>query len=509
MKINNIIPIVTICVTGLFITSCTDLDEELYGSLTPDSFYKNESEAFSSVAGAYSYYSYMFRAGGDGWRSGEYGTDELFCPGRSNGGWYDENVMQIMKHQVEPNNDRLYTCWTYNVFACIGLCNSVLASLESSAQADDIKPVIAEARAIRAFEYIFAMDFWGNVPIFTEARVSSDNLPTTNTRKEVYDFVVSELEKAIADLPSVTTVDASYYPRLTKEAAIAQLANVYLNAEVYAGESHWADVITQCDKIINTGAYALAENVGDCFLSTNEGTCKEVISAISVDPLNNVDGNQFILYTQHASDQNKYDLPFAPACGYCFDDVALNRYEKGDKRLDLLEYGPQYNLDGSPLEDTDHPGQQLVLTTIKDYIAAENTEGYRVLKYSPVGATFSGQDADNDYIVERYSDILLMKAEALFRQNPSDAEALELVNQVRRRSGLQNLTSLSLKAIETERANEFIWEGKRRSDMIRFGSYFTDTWTIKPTQTEQFRGIYPIPEKEINANPNLKQNPGY
>jgi starch-binding outer membrane protein, SusD/RagB family len=148
------------------------------------------------------------------------------------------------------------------------------------------------------------------------------------------------------------------------------------------------------------------------------------------------------------------------------------------------------------------------LVPVRDLISAEDDEGYKVLKYTPVGATWSGFNGDNDLVLVRYADILLMKAEALFRTGKT-SEALELVNQVRARSNASALTSLTLKNIEDERAREFIWEGHRRRDMIRFGSYFTGTWKFKTTQTEQWRGIYPIPAEQITANPKLIQNPNY
>lgn len=495
---------------ALLTPSCTNLDEELYGRLTPDSFFQTEEEAVSSVAGAYNYFARMFQAGGDGWRSAEYGTDELMCPGRSNGGWLDENVNQMMRHEVIPFNDRLNGLWNC-IFPGIGLDNSLIETFEASPLKDQLKGVIAEVRALRAYQYYYAMDCFGNVPICTDARVSTTNLPTTSPRADVFDFVVEEFKLAIADLPSVKDVDASYYPRFTKESAQAALAFVYLNGEVYSGKAYWKEVVDLCDAIINTGAFDLEGRVGDCFRADMEGKTKEVITAISVDKSKGVDGNQFILYAQHATDQQKYGLPFAPACGYCFDDTALNRYEEGDERLELLEYGPQFYLDGTPIMDPDHVGQQLVLTTIKDFIAAENNEGYRVLKYTPIGASFAGSDGNNDYIVERYSNVLLMKAEALVRQNQNLSTALDLVNKVRNRSELPSLTAgeLTLAAIEKERANEFIWEGKRRPDMIRFGSYFNTTWSYKKTVTPEWRGIYPIPGQQISANPNLKQNPNY
>ena len=494
---------------GMMATSCTDLDEELYGRLTPDNYYQNEAQALSSLAGCYEYMAYMSRAGGDSWRIGEYGTDELFCPGRSNGGWYDEYVNQIMEHKCTPDNDRLNVCWNTYIFPGIGADNAVLAAMETSAVKDKLTGPIAEVRALRAYEYFYAMDYFGNVPLFTDPRPDANNMPKTTPRAEVFKFIETELLAAAEDLPSAKNVDASYYPRLTKEAAYTLLASLYLNAEVYTGTPRWADCEAMCNKVIGSGAFDLENKVGDCFMSSNEGTTKEVIIAFSVDPTKNVDANQFILYAQHAVDQQKYSLPFAPACGYCFSDEALSWYDDpNDERLNYLEYGPQYYLDGTPIENPDKKGEQLVLTALKSKTAAENWEGYRVLKYRPENAVFSGSNADNDYIAERYSNILLMKAEALFRQNKDLGEAEQLMNRVRSRSNCSPI-ELNLKNLELERAREFIWENQRRKDMIRFGSFFTKKTFYADGNSEQWRAIYPIPQKQRNANPNLKQNFGY
>ena len=122
---------------------------------------------------------------------------------------------------------------------------------------------------------------------------------------------------------------------------------------------------------------------------------------------------------------------------------------------------------------------------------------------------FGGSKGDNDYVLERYSNVLLMKAEALFRLNQDLDVALELVNQVRRRSNCPEWSDLTLQKIEEERAREFIWENQRRRDMIRFGSFFNNTWFYKTEKTESWRGIYPIPAIQITNNPNLEQNPNY
>ena len=77
------------------------------------------------------------------------------------------------------------------------------------------------------------------------------------------------------------------------------------------------------------------------------------------------------------------------------------------------------------------------------------------------------------------------------------------------RSNASPLTVLTLKDIENERGREFIWEGHRRRDMIRFGDYFTGTWTFKTTNDPATVGLYPIPNVQLATNPKLKQNPGY
>src|ERR1035437_5883553 len=129
MKINKII--LALSCVGLVFASCTNLDEITYGKLSPSTYYQNENEALSSVVGVYSLMANFYSAGGDGWRIGEYGTDELFCPGRASGGWYDPGVDQIMTHKCTADNGRMVSSWA-TIFQEIGASNAVLASLQSS-----------------------------------------------------------------------------------------------------------------------------------------------------------------------------------------------------------------------------------------------------------------------------------------------------------------------------------------------------------------------------------------
>jgi hypothetical protein len=122
----------------------------------------------------------------------------------------------------------------------------------------------------------------------------------------------------------------------------------------------------------------------------------------------------------------------------------------------------------------------------------------------------------NDFVVFRYADVLLMKAEALMRKNGGAAtqEAVDLVNQVRARafpgddSKLYTTSTLTLYAILAERGWELSGEGWRRNDLIRFGKY-NDPCDFRPIAADEHYNLFPIPQDQINANPNLNQNPGY
>ena len=517
MKYNNIIKDFAACSVGLLMlgTSCTDLDEELYGQLSPDTFYQNEAEALSSVVGVYNYTTYMLRAGGDGWRVGEYSTDELFCPGR-NGGWWDDGNNEMALHSCTETNARLKDCWGTFLFPGIGCANAVIASLEASPKASEFGALIAECRALRAIEYFWAMEYWGNIPVFTGAKVDANDLPKQYSVSEVYDFIETELKEAAAALPSVKDVGSDYYPRLTKEAALCRLAQLYIMGEFYTGTARWAECESVCDEIIKTECFDLEEHVSCCFREDYENKTKEVISAFAVDANQSVGGNEFWLYSNGGWDNARYSCNATAARGYCFSDEALNRYEAGDERLEMLEYGPQYDLNGNMInikgEVVTDASEQLVLKPLSNPRDSKDDEGYIVLKYTPLNGTWKGSSLNNDYVLDRYSNVLLLKCEALVRQNKDLTTALALINQVRNRSELASLTAdqLTLENIEIERANEFIWEGQRRRDMQRFGSFFTATSFWKKTaDADHHTQFYPIPQQQLAANPNLKQNPGY
>jgi len=495
-----------ILVGAILFWGCTALDEEIFGALSPENYYQTEQEAMSSLAGVYQRMNtvvYYDRS----WQLALLGTDELAIPQLASGGWGGYRI-PFADHSWDANNSGIERSWN-QVFAVIGAANAVLESFENSPQAENLTGSIAEVRALRAYAYFYAMDFWGNVPIFTEARVSPENLPSTNSREEVFDFVVSEMKLAIENLPSVTEVNrTAYYPRFTKEAIQGALATVFLNGEVYTGQSYWDKAIEMADAVIQSNGYILEPEFRTSFLADNN-TSMEIISSFSHEPHLNAGGNAYFRGAMHPSHQIAYDSPFVPANGFKTFTVVLDRYEEQDVRRDHVVHGPQFDMDGNPLPSGPNDQTPLVLKPLTDMNSTADDEGYRVLKYIPDG-NWSGNSATNDVVLMRYAEILLIKAEALYRSpSGSNGEALSLINEVRERSNASQLNTLTLQDLEAERAREFLWEGQRRRDMIRFGTYFTGTWKFKTEQTPAYRGIYPIPQAQINSNPNLEQNPGY
>jgi hypothetical protein len=131
--------------------------------------------------------------------------------------------------------------------------------------------------------------------------------------------------------------------------------------------------------------------------------------------------------------------------------------------------------------------------------------GIRVIKYPIDYANNSSGLPDNDWVYYRYSDVLLMKAEAQLR-TAQVAPALALVNSLRTVRGASPYASLTLDNLLDERGREFFWEGVRRQDLIRFGK-FLQPWQEKPTDDPKYL-LFPIPDNQL-GNTNFTQNPGY
>ncbi|WP_435048489.1 RagB/SusD family nutrient uptake outer membrane protein [Formosa sp. S-31] len=453
-------------------------------------------------------------------------ADMIITPTRPNG-WDDGGTYKRMhfhtwdKTQWQPRNTWI-TC-----FNGINSVNRVILQIESGqlpVSEEQSISIISEMRALRALYYSMLIDTHGNVPIISNY---GSELPVQNTRGEVYDFIVSELTEVIPLLPE--NVDQSTYGRMTSWAANHVLAKVYLNAEVYKGTAEWAKCIEVCDRIIDSGLFSLSESYSDIFSAHNENN-SEMVFAI---PYDQIYARQFSAHMKMLLPDHRkvFGMESQPWGGSSCNPQFIDSYHADDKRLgDTWLIGDQLSAaDGS-----------VIMTLTKEMPSiyyCEFTQGYRVGKYEiESGATSS---LNNDFPFLRYTDVLMMKAESMLRTGKSEAAA-QIVTEVRLRSfetpeaaavtGTELLgdttvnygtlaedgsisqpgdqSSVQYGRFLDELGWEFAAEGRRRTDLIRFGVYQTKSW-YNHTPQGNHTILFPIGLEELNTNSNLQQNPGY
>jgi hypothetical protein len=364
---------------------------------------------------------------------------------------------------------------------------------------------LAELRTLRAFYHYIAMDNFGNIII---ADGSGGSAPAQKTRTEVFNWVEQELLTSVPNLSDV--VGGVNYGRMNKFVAHMILGKLYLNAEVYTGTPQWAKVVEQMDAIINSGKFSLPADFFSTF-SLNNQNSPEIILATPFDATKR-GGFNFQMQTLHYLNQTTYNLGSAPWNGFATMAEFYNSFEDNDQRKRSWIVGQQFTADGRPLVDD---GQPLVFTPeipalVMPAGPAARRAGARYQKYE-IQKNNKNNDQNNDFVVYRLADALLMRGEAHFRLNNLSL-ALTDINRVRERGfgtgpTFTPLTTITLDGILTERGRELAWEYHRRQDLIRFGK-FNQPWQFKSASAPT-RNIFPIPRTQLDLNPNLKQNPGY
>lgn len=491
----------------LCLNSCTNLDETVYSEIVDEAYYNNAEEIMAAYLAIYAPLQAMYEE--NYFNAVEFSTDECARPTKVQHGYDGGRWIRLHRHEWLPNDQHSGTVWNLS-YRGIGFASSNLEQFEKLDFEKMNIPlskerIAAECRAMRAYYYYILCDLFGGVPL--TVKVGEPKNPERNTRKEVFDFAVSELLAVIDQLPAKGDKDA--YGKMTQGAARAILAKLYLNAKEWTGEDRWEDCIAACNNIIASGKYEMDPTWQYPFRCFNEDS-EENIFIIPYDQINSTQFN-VIGRSLHYSHQQKYKMVARPSNGIVTEANFYGKFKPNDKRIEQWLVGPQFNFDGTPLLCTEeYKGQQLVLNpeVISMELGQENS-GVRNVKFEIQLGSQNG--VDNDFPVVRYADILLMKAECLLRQNKMN-EALTLINQVRARCFEANdpdreYKSINLDEFLDERAREFAYECWRRQDLIRFGKFAT-TWWDK-TSTDETKKLFPIPEDRIKANPNLKQNPGY
>ncbi|MEK6478985.1 RagB/SusD family nutrient uptake outer membrane protein [Catalinimonas sp. 4WD22] len=506
----NILTKGLMCMTIMLGLSCTDLDTELYSELTPDDFFQTDDQFVAALGTAYtSLYAYA----GDPWSVQELSTATSAAPAKF-GPWDDGGIWaRLHRHEWEITFGAFNASWNMG-FGGISTCNRLIEQLQDLAPPEQAERFVAELRALRAYYYFLMIDMFGDVPFITSFSDAEPN-PTRTARAEVFGFLVDELNEVIQVLPE--EVSTATYGRMNKWAAMALLTKLYLNAEVYTGTPEWELAASTAQEIIDGGQFSLEVNYFDNFAVQNSGSSENIF----VIPYEAGNANGFSLHmrTLHPLNARTYNFSTGPWNGYTALEEFYNSFEDEDVRKDMFIVGQQYSATGEPLLDPngaievdsegnmDPSGPPIVFTPYINELTpfAFSDAGARIGKFEfERGIQL---DMDNDFPLLRYGDILLMRAEALWRLNPSSAEAVELVRQVRERSELGPIDPLTEDALFEEIQREVAFEGHSRTNMIRFDRFNAPWW--EKDASDPNKNLFPIPAAQLNGNPNLVQNPGY
>ena len=378
------------------------------------------------------------------------------------------------------------------------------------------------------------MDLFGRVPLVLSSSVSMNEV-VQSERKDVFDFVVKELQESAPLLSeNRSNQPGDYYGRLTRPVAYFLLAKLALNAEVYADndwtdgirpdgrniyftidgqqQNAWQTVITYCDRITAMG-YKLEPQYEANFAVYNEPSVENIFT-IPMDKTLYTNQMQYLFRSRHYNHAKAYGLSGENGSSATKDALRVFGYDSGevDPRFDKCYFaGMVYDLKGNLIKLDDgtvleyHPWEVAVDISDTPY---EKTAGARMKKYAvDTNANKDGKLMENDIVLYRYADVLLMKSEAHVRNGENgDAE----LAQVRNRVGASSRTA-SLDYLLDERLLEFAWEGWRRQDLVRFGK-FTRAYSDRPQLADEENGyttVFPIPGNVLKMNERLQQNKGY
>ena len=534
----KLINYVSIMLLVPFVFSCTDLEIEASDSLI-------EGEGFggvSDISGELANISNIIAGGDLGNQDGLYALNEVssdeYIVATRGTDWGDNGRwLAIHRHTWNPELQDVQRAWER--LNSVQLNASLILNEKSvNTSSGDVTELKGQASFYRAWAMHWILDMYRQIP-FRDVDLPNSAIPEVFTGEAAVDFIVADLNDAIAALPTVTAGDGIETKSTpTKAAARHLLARVLLNKHVYTGASpasaDMQQVIDLVDAIAADG-YTLAAS-GDFFDIFRPSNDVETIwwSPSDAGPRIwptlhynlNSPGNSGGGWNGFSTLAEFYDLfEGDPTENYGSEGNPLNNQEErrgwvpnaSTATEDNLGIGQgflinqQYEQDGTPLNARDNVGGVPLVFTSEvskaEYVApADNavleTDGTRMFKYHP---NEEGGDRRLHVVKYRFGDAYMMKAEAMWRMG---GDATSLLNDLRMIRGASPLPGVATEAdYLAERGREMYAELTRRQDLIRFGQ-FNRAWNLKDV-SDDFRQVFPIPVSDVLSNPNLEQNPGY
>ena len=464
-------------------------------------------------------------------------SDEALLPTRG-GDWYDGGLWQsLFTHSWTPTETILEGTWNY-LYKVIVLCNYSLYLLDSHRDLVsplDLSAYVAEVKALRAIYYCYLLDLFGSVPYVTDTEIDMYSVRQLS-RSQIFNNAWNDLIESRRFLSSErSNQEGVYYGRITRPVVDFVLAKMALNAEIWyddvwtddereagsdillpCGElgemTAWDACIYYCDQVTQAG-YQLETDYRENFSIYNEES-RENIFVIPMDK--GLYANEFsnLFRSRHYNHGSALGLGAENGISATVSTVLTYGYGTGevDRRFAYNFYADTVLVDGRTVYlDNGEPLVYQPLAVKIDLTGSpyEKTAGARMAKYEVDRTAYNdGKLQNNDIVLFRYADVLLMKSEAKVRSGRNGDEEL---NQVRKRVGMP-YRKATLDNLLDERLMELAWEGWRRQDLIRFDRYHLP-YSSRPAnpkeETTRYTIVFPIPQRAMNLNDQMAQNPGY
>lgn len=463
----------------------------------------------------------------------ECGTDEFAST------WLTGEQTTGLTYLSWDANDAWVSDMYYRIYYNIALCNEFLRNANGASFSGNdevkMKEYRAEVRFMRALFYFHALDLYRNIPMVTENDPVGSFIPPRYTPQQTFDYIESELKDCVGDMLPASTCP---YGQASQGAAYTLLAKLYLNSEVYTGVAKYAECKEACKKVMDMG-YSLESDYSKLFNADNDKRTNEIIFALPVSAEHTVSwgSSTYLVCGQVSmSNANQNVADYGVTAGW--SEFRL--------RPEFVDKFTQTDIDGSGDKRCKFftNGQSKDVTSMTDEASGYLSEKWSNLKDDGTTASNTADaGVETDFPLFRLADVYLMYAECVARTvedkdklddwaGGSDAEsdsrkqgAIYWINKVRERAygkdengnprgqvWKENFSSKEafLQFILDERARELYHEGYRRTDLIRYGQFTTSKYiwqwkggTHDGQAVDSKYNIYPIPNTELTANPNL------
>lgn len=568
MKTNKIKNWILAGATTLIVATSCDVDPSFYSQVVPETFYTSQDAVWERFNRPFTHWRWWVAQDRARWELQELGTDEICVPTRGSD-WYDGAIYQkFHHHEYTEDMTSIETGWT-NFSMGVALAWDAAEDLEGvdfdalGFEAGTRESMMNQLNTLVASFYLDGLDFFGGVPLYKTTK--SDVLPRS-TAEETFNFIDSLLQLSTPELPVKTELGAMETNVIHQAVGAVLRARLYFNAESYIGKPMYNEAAEICQDILDGkyGKYALATDWTSIFGFRNE-TCPEIIWTVpSENAKLETDGGYWGFTVPYnfkdflgglkdsGSDNGCCLLPSRDPQGNLYQFNLSNNYEGfNDKDVRKQQYvyesGGKYRgmFVVGEMVNPDHPewictgareyiGKPLLVRDQISYFAklgtdyateadlpstvgtAEENSGVRLIKFSPRPNQDEYKEMFNpDIPIIRLAEVYYMLAECKMR-NGDKQGAADLINTVRKRyfEGGNDPDPVTASNLDKYRMLkewklEFLGEGRRRTDLVRWNAYVTEDWWDHKATNNPDLNRFPLHYSIIGANNLLEQNPGY